>query len=574
MPSSQPSERKRKASSVAPSASKRFAHFSRRTESLLPSSVPTSKPTRNQDPRRTGSGASCRSAPHQPGLRSEQHDKWLGKDDPDTQPPQRRFQPMRKPGTTIDTETRWSPLQLFQFFFSGPVVQTVIQNTNKMAQKLKAAGKMFCWKQLTAKEFFQFLSVVIFCGLVRCPSKDDYWRKLPPFSFSFPASVMSRNRFNAIYCCLHFSDPDKDDDNDKKRGTPQYDKLFKVKPLYKDIMTACKALYHPEKQLSVDERMVATKARFGTRQCLPFKPTKWGIKLFVLTDVHGYTWNYFIYEGKTPEQLTEGLGYSAVMRLLEIPLLGKGYEVYMDSFYTSPKLLTDLDSKLIMACGAVQETRRGFPRTKVNKLPKKAQRGDIRWFRSGRLLFVQWMDTRQVSVLSNFHKAFSGLTAPRRVRGDDGDVTRSDVPIPDAVKDYNTYMGEVDSDVWTGYSSSLQKTMKWYKKIFYHLVDIAVVNSYILHKQLVAQCGDRPLTQNQFCELLITNMAGTESGEPTTAAQHVTCAPVYPSSDSTKGRKACVACKSKTPVICRKCKVSLCILPKRNCYVKWHDGKS
>lgn len=208
---------------------------------------------------------------------------------------------------------------------------------------------------------------------------------------------MSRKRFNAIFWCLHLSGPDEDEDNEKKKGTPQHDRLFKVKPLYNYIMLACKAAYHPRQKLSIDERMLATKARLGFKQYLPLKPTKWGIKLFVLADMHGYTWNYFIYEGKTAEQLTDGLGYWAVMRLLEIPLLATGYQVFMDNFYTSPKLLTDLDLKSIMARGTTRESRRGFPNIKENKLVKRAKRGDIKWLRADKLLFVQWTDTKQVT---------------------------------------------------------------------------------------------------------------------------------------------------------------------------------
>ncbi|KAF3845751.1 hypothetical protein F7725_002829 [Dissostichus mawsoni] len=36
------------------------------------------------------------------------------------------------------------------------------------------------------------------------------------------------------------------------------------------------------KDLAVDERMVATKAKTGMTQYMRDKPTKWGMKLFVL----------------------------------------------------------------------------------------------------------------------------------------------------------------------------------------------------------------------------------------------------------------------------------------------------
>uniref|UniRef100_A0A3Q3KD52 PiggyBac transposable element-derived protein domain-containing protein n=1 Tax=Monopterus albus TaxID=43700 RepID=A0A3Q3KD52_MONAL len=459
----------------------------------------------------TGSTASSGSTPPQPAQcqrgdgQQQEGDMWFGKDDPDTQPPPHSFRPRQQSGPTIDPTSRWSPLQLSKLFFSIPVVQTILQNTNKMAQQLKAVGKT-----------------------------DHYWWKTPPYNFRFPASVMSRNRFYAIFWCLHLSDPDEDKENNIKRGTPQYDKRFKIKPLYTHIMVACKRLYHPHQKLSIDERIVATNARLGFKQYLPLKSIKWGLKLFVIADMHGYTWNYFIYEGKTPEHLTVGLGYSAVMKLLELPLLGAGYQIYMNNFYTSPKLFSNLDKNNVMACGMVWET-------------------------PGKLLFVQWMDTRQVSVLTNFHAAFSGFTMTQRVRGDDGAISRSDVPIPDAVKDYNAYMEGVNL------SHALIRFF------FFHIVDITVANSYILYSQLAAGRGARPVTQMQFYELLIQNL--TNNDLHSVPQQVITHGPIFPSTDPTKGRKACAVCRNKTQVTCRKCNAALCLLPKRNCYVKWHDEK-
>jgi len=87
------------------------------------------------------------------------------------------------------------------------------------------------------------------------------------------------------------SDPEEDVNDIKKHTQPdEYDTLFRLQPLMTEIKAACQSAYHPRKQLSIDQKMVATKARTGMIQYMKVKPTKWEIKLFVLADSsNGYT---------------------------------------------------------------------------------------------------------------------------------------------------------------------------------------------------------------------------------------------------------------------------------------------
>ena len=142
----------------------------------------------------------------------------------------------------------------------------------------------------------------------------------------------------------------------------------------------------------------------------------------------------------------------------------------------------------------------------------------------------------------------------------------------------------------------------WY--IFLHFVDIAGVNSYIIHKEMAEAKNQRPLTQKMFRVLLCDQLSSTSGcGRQKSAVGGATaseaaavgratasmppemrpleCLPVIvcelsddPSLKATKGRRRCKLCQALTMWLCRACEVPLCIIPGRCCYTLWHDAKS
>lgn len=64
------------------------------------------------------------------------------------------------------------------------------------------------------------------------------------------------------------------------------------------------------------------------------------------------------------------------------------------------------------------------------------------------------------------------------------------IPCPKIVKEYNAHMGGVDlMDSFLGRYRIKVKTRKWYMRIFYHLLDLIVINSWVLYKSVLTKRG-------------------------------------------------------------------------------------
>ncbi|XP_010901142.2 piggyBac transposable element-derived protein 4-like isoform X2 [Esox lucius] len=514
----------------------------------------------------------------------EQH--WKTESDPDVPPVLPGFAPARPPGVQLDKSAVHSPLELFQLFFSTSVVRKLCSNTNKQATKRIIQGLQFKWTDVTPQELLKYISLVIFMGLLKLGSIKSYWRQKNIFSVPFPGTVMARDRWLLISSNLRMSDPAEDAVNDSKKGSSEYDPLFRLKPLMTKINAACKSFYQPRKNLAIDERMVATEAKTGMTQYMKHKPAKCRFKLFILADSsNGYTSNFIVYTGKSKFHTGFGRPYDAVVGLLDKLFLGNGYHIYCDHVYTSPQLFRHLSSLQFRACGTYRAGGMGAPTSQLNALTKKSPRGSIRWIRDGDLLFVKWMDSSEVSIYSTIHQAYTSDAVMRRLKTKDGTWKKISVPIPTPIVEYNKHMGGVDlSDHLIQCTTSHHKATRLYKTMFLHFLDIAACNSYILHKELCTEQKTNPLTHRAFMEELTAQLAGAtpeaEAAERRTNHTPVPFAPFDPAKPEnrpTDVRKYCDLCKgnkayNKTSWQCGACLVPLCNQLDRTCFTRWHDG--
>ena len=198
-------------------------------------------------------------------------------------------------------------------------------------------------------EMEQYLRILVMMGIVKLPRYRMYWST--ETRIGAIADTMSVNRFEKLkrffYC----------NDNSKmlSREYPNYDELFKVRPVIDSVLQRCK-LVEQEKKHSIDEQIIPTKSRSGLRQYLPKKPNKWGIKVWARCGVSGFLYDFEIYTGKQPSQTLPGLGVlgNTVLRLAAGLPKHVGHKLYFDNLFTSIPLVKHLKADGIWSVDTIR----------------------------------------------------------------------------------------------------------------------------------------------------------------------------------------------------------------------------
>ena len=300
---------------------------------------------------------------------------------------------------------------------------------------------------------------------------------------------MSRDRFQEIFWLLHISHADP--------SRPEK-KLDKTRLLFSHLFTKFQAHFYPYRDISVDETMVGFRGRFGSTQYTLKKPVKWGIKAFTEADAKtGYMLNILVYTGAQtlddadPQFSSLPVLCRSVLHLVS-PYFGKGHHVFADRFYSSIPLVQTLAKHNTHFTGTIIKNCVSLP--DPIRAPFRLGDDETMQLRCESLLVIAW---RAKSKKTPVIMISSSCTAAMMdIRRRNGEVVRK----PVAVNDYNHSINGVDrNDQHCCYYSFVRKTLKWWRKLFFYLLECSTVNSYILHQQVAT----KPLTSLDFRRSII-----------------------------------------------------------------------
>ena len=214
-------------------------------------------------------------------------------------------------------------------------------------------------------------------------------------------------------------------------------------------------------------------------------------------------------------------------------------------------------------------------------------RGESKTLQRGKVTASSWMDNKVVTVMSTTSQPSATGAVLRRQK----DGTRVSVPCPESIITYNRYMGGVDrGDQLRGYYNCKVKSRKFYKYIFYFLLDVSITNAFILYKNFRSS----PTFNNikkfrlQLARELIGEYSTRRRAGPGGGVirplplQHFPLKVDKEPSEPERKRRRCARCsqhdkkRMQTSWFCRECGIFLCHTgdSHTDCFLKWHKDRT
>jgi hypothetical protein len=374
-----------------------------------------------------------------------------------------------------------SPEVLADMYFPDSWLIYMATKTNSYAKSRLPPSKLV---EITPSDICYFLAMYYYMGIVRLPSKDDYWRSDHSFwPVHPPALNIRRDKFMYIWRNLHFqggtSEPDEEadieeDGEEEEDGETQEveDNMDETDEEAEDLerdgdsrwyakvgcfldhigQVARKLCLRPGSYVSIDEMMKRFKGRSGQTHRMKNKPIKEGYKFFALCD----TKTGYVYHMEPDGRLDKGSTHDYVMMLAnKLPDTDNyKYVIGMDNYFTWPKVMQSLTDKGIGVVGTARASRgwppKEFKDIKDERFNTVYVMNDIRKYR-----IMRWVDNNVVTMVSNVHDGNKTVNRNRKrprqtatnwthLQTVWGSEAVRNITIPKVIDDYNHWMCGVD----------------------------------------------------------------------------------------------------------------------------------
>ena len=192
--------------------------------------------------------------------------------------------------------------------------------------------------------------------------------------------------------------------------------------------------------------------------------------------------------------------------------LDQGCHVYTDRYNASIPLATALEERSTSFTWTAVRNHTNLPDGICR--PVHLADNEVKAYRDDRFLALQWRapSKKKTLVMLSTQSSAEMTTVHRR-------WNQETIEKPVVVNEYNHSINGVDTaDQNSVYYRFICKMRKWWSKLFFWLLEVTVVNSYLLYKAHAARLNIRPITHLQFRRSLAESLA----------SRHIQAAPAHP----------------------------------------------
>ncbi|XP_043487956.1 piggyBac transposable element-derived protein 4 [Polistes fuscatus] len=435
---------------------------------------------------------------------------WTLCEDYDEVLPNVQFIPGQNPTASRIISNLEQPIDFFQLFFTNELVKKIIRETNKYAKRkleektLSATSIWQNWRDVTNEEFWAFLAVVINMKTIQLANLQEYWSKNIVSYIPFYSDTFTRDRFSQIFWMLHLETIPTHTTNPRTR-------LQRISCFLDYLNSKLLDYFIPGEHICVEESTRKFKGRISFITYNQKKPTKWGIRVYTLTDSKtGYICCILPFYGSLTTELlvrpdlpvSSRIPIHLYQMLLEKIPGAQGHHMYTNHYYTSYVLAQELAKMKCSFTGTILTNRKELPKEIKNQ--KFSTKSTVA-YRRGNTLVLGWKDKRVVTCLTT--RGNTGMTTVKRITRGDVDIM---VKKPNIILNYIKYMGGVDrTDQYASNYCFLRKSLKWWRKLFFWGMEISLVNSYLLYKIEKTKRGEKPLSHLRFLKTLVEQLRGS-----------------------------------------------------------------
>ncbi|KAM5180683.1 uncharacterized protein ACMZJ9_001207 [Mantella aurantiaca] len=185
------------------------------------------------------------------------------------------------PGMKVDVEHN-NPLAYLQLFLIDEVIEKIVKETNRYKEQQSATlhrkfSRSRKWEPVTKNDIWNFLGLIILQGVVKKPLQKWYWSTNKLLETPFFGTVMTEYRFSLIMKFLHFTN-----NEEFYETTHPAPKLKKIWEVFQMVVKNFQQTYVPERDISIDESLMAYKGRLSWIQYIASKRAQFGIKSYML----------------------------------------------------------------------------------------------------------------------------------------------------------------------------------------------------------------------------------------------------------------------------------------------------